>query len=227
MNNLIIFGDSFSTHFTTNDSVKIEDSWPELLSKKLGLNLINHALIGSSNGEITNKFFKEYECIQTDDVVILEIGFFDRLLDQFKNTTIDLEYDKRFEELDFEYFSRKILDMDEYIRQDIIKYTFICEYLKQRGNKFFIWCLDKDLPSKKKSFAYSQFNESLVSKFTNNFIRFNNKYSLMHEIIEKTPAYWVKDSDKHFNKIGHLFFFQYLYDIITSTEVKKEIKKII
>ena len=64
MNNLIIFGDSFSTHFTNDDSVKIEESWPVLLSEKLGLKLINHALIGACNGEIINKFFKEYECIK-------------------------------------------------------------------------------------------------------------------------------------------------------------------
>lgn len=224
MNNLIVFGDSFSTHFTTNDSVKIEDGWPHLLSNKLEMNLINHALVGGCNGEIINKFFKEYDCIKNGDIIILEIGFFNRILDHFKNTTINLQYDTRFDELDFEYFSRKILDMDEYIRQDIIKYGFICEYLKQKGNKFYIWCLDRELNPQNEMYAHAQFHKSLILKFDKNLIRFNNKFSLMDEIIEKTPEYWVNNSDKHFNKTGHQFFFQYLYDVIVS---KKENKKLI
>jgi len=226
MNNLIVFGDSFSTHFTTNDSVKIEESWPHLLSKELGMGVINHSLVGGCNGEIINKFFKEYDCIQSNDIVILEIGFFNRLLDHFKNTTIHLEFDDRFDELDFEFFSRKVLDMDEYIKQDIIKYGFICEYLKQRGNKFYLWCLDRELSPKKEPYAHAQFHISLIKKFESNLIKFNNKYSLMGEVIEKTPKYWVNNSDKHFNKTGHLFFFQYLYDIILC-KTEKENKKII
>ena len=41
MNNLYIFGDSFSTNFTSTNEVEINDSWPILLSEKLNLNLIN------------------------------------------------------------------------------------------------------------------------------------------------------------------------------------------
>ncbi len=226
MNNLIVFGDSFSTHFTTNDSVKIEDSWPQLLSKKLGMGLINHSLVGACNGEIINKFFKEYECIQSDDIVILEIGFYNRLLDHFKNTTIHLEYDERFDELDFQFFSRKVLDMDEYIRQDIIKYSFICEYLKQRNIKFYIWSLDTELSYKTEPNAFAEFQQSLVLKFDENLIKFRKNYSLMANIIEKTPEYWVNNYDKHLNKTGHLFFFQYLYDVIVLNEYKEN-KKII
>ncbi len=221
MNNLIVFGDSFSTHYTTNDSVNIEDSWPKLLSKKLGLELINHSLIGGCNGEILNKFFKEYECIKKDDIIILEIGFFNRLLDQFKNTTIHLEFDERFDELDFQFFSRKVLNMDEYIRQDIIKYAFICEYLKQRGNKFYLWCLDRELSFKDEPTAYNEFNSSIVNKFYENLIKFKNKYSLMDVVIEKNPKFWVNNSDKHFNKLGHEYFFLYLYGVITGTQIKE------
>ena len=112
-NNLIIFGDSFSTHFTTNNSVVLEESWPVLLSKKLNLNLINNALPGASNGEITNEIFKKYDDIKDDDIVILEIGFFNRILEQFSGTTFMLGYnDDRFDELDFKFYTRKVLNMD-------------------------------------------------------------------------------------------------------------------
>jgi hypothetical protein len=225
-NNLIVFGDSFSTHFTTNDSVKIEDSWPILLSSKLKLNLINHSLIGCSNGEILNKFFKEYETIQDGDIVILEIGFYNRILDHFKNTTIHLQYDARFVPIEKEFFEFKVLDMDEYIRQDLIKYEFIAHYLKSRGIKFYIWSLDSELKASDTRFAFTQFNTSLASKYKDNFITFNGVYSLMDEIIENNPSFWVNKSDKHLNKNGHEFFFQYLYDVMMGNSLNY-IKKLI
>jgi hypothetical protein len=219
-NNLIIFGDSFSTHFTTDGSVKIEESWPELLSKKLELNLINHSLIGCCNGEIINKFFKEYETITDGDIVIVGIGFYHRILDHFKNTTIHLGDDSRFNTIENTFFEFKSLDMDEYIRQDLIKFEFIAHYLTNRNVKFYIWSLDAELDSATERYAYSQFNEQFAKKYKSNMITFNGRYSLMDEIIENNSSFWVTNSDKHLNKIGHEFFFQYLYDVIMGKPLK-------
>ena len=141
MNNLYIFGDSFSTNFTSTNEVEINDSWPVLLSEKLNLNLINHAIIGASNGEIINKFFEKYEDIKKDDIVIFEIGFYNRVLDPFQNTTVAIEYDDRFIKVEMDFFEYKSLDMDEYIKQDLVKMEFIFNYLKMNSkenlNKYF------------------------------------------------------------------------------------------
>jgi hypothetical protein len=200
MNNLYIFGDSFSTNFTSTNEVEINESWPVLLSKKLNLNLINHAIIGACNGEIINKFFEKYENIKKDDIVIFEIGFYNRVLDPFQNTTIAIGYDDRFIKVEMDFFEYKSLDMDEYIRQDLRKMEFIFNYLKTIGVKFYIWCIDRDLDPIKEKYGFSHF-EFVTRKFPDNVIQYNNQY-------------WCSDGDKHFNKLGHLEFFQYLYPYI-------------
>ena len=222
MNNLVVFGDSFSTNFTNDKSVKIEESWPVLLSEKLNLNLINKALPGASNGEITNEVFKEYKDIKDNDVVIIEIGFFNRILEQFSGTTFMMGYnDDRFDELDFKFYSRKVLDMDSYIMQDFIKFEFICDYLKQRNIEFYIWCIDDMVEPKETPKAHNRFFKYFYKNFDKHFIKFNNDFGLMNNVVEKNPSFWVNNSDKHFNKGGHEFFFLYLYDIITGKERKR------
>ncbi len=221
MSNLIVFGDSFSTHFTTNNSVLLEESWPVLLSEKLNLNLINNALPGACNGEITNEIFKKYNDINDNDIVIIEIGFFNRILEQFSGTTFMLGYnDDRFDELDFNFYSRKILNMDSYIMQDFIKFEFICEYLKRRNIKFLVWCIDDIVDPKDNPKAHNRFFKYFYDKFNANFIKFNREFGLMTNIVEKNPQFWVNNSDKHFNKLGHEYFFLYLYDIIIGKERK-------
>jgi len=222
MNNLVVFGDSFSTHYSTDNSVLLEESWPILLSKELNLNLINHSLPGACNGEITNEVFKRYSDINDGDIVIVEIGFFNRILEQFTGTTFMLGYDDaRFDDLDFKFYSRKSLNLDLYIKQDLVKFEFICEYLKKRNIKFLIWFIDGELNPKDNPQSYNQLRYSLHNNFSEYFIQFNGKFSLMDEIIEKNPNFWVNKSDKHFNKIGHEYFFLYLYDIIIGNERKK------
>ncbi len=221
MNNLVVFGDSFSTHFSNNNSVKIEESWPILLSEKLNLNLINNALPGACNGEITNEIFKKYDDINNDDIVIIEIGFFNRILEQFSGTTIMLPYDtNRFDELDCKFYSRKILDLDEYIKQDLIRYEFICEYLEKRNINFLIWCVDDMVEPKDNPKAHNRFFKYFYNKFSTNFIKFNEEFGLMTNVVEKNPNFWIDKSDKHFNKLGHEYFFLYLYDIIREKERK-------
>ncbi len=222
MNNLIIFGDSFSTHYSTDDSVLLEESWPILLSKELKFNLINNSLVGASNGEILNSFFNKYESINDGDIVILEIGFFNRLLDSFKNTTFTLGFGGgRFSELETKFYESKIFELDEYIMQDFVKFKFICEYLQQKNIQFYIWCVTdyKYDTARPKSIYF--FENELYDKFKDNFILFNDKLSLMDEVIEKNPKFWVNNSDKHFNKLGHEYFFLYLYDIIKGIQRKK------
>jgi len=214
MSNLIIFGDSFSTNFTHKNEVSKNESWASLLAEKLNINLINHAIIGACNGEIINRFFKEYENIKKDDIVIFEIGFYNRVLDPFQNTTVAIGYDKRFSKVEMDFFEYKALNLDEYIKQDLIKFEFIFHYLKSIGVKLYIWCIDANLNLKKEKLAYEQFFYTLRDKFSNNILEYNNEFSFFDEFVQKNEKYWSSESDKHFNKLGHLEFFQYLYGYI-------------
>jgi hypothetical protein len=86
MNNLWIFGDSFCTTCHPNQrsdnmkgylsSVEINeiDSWSELLSKKLNLNLINLAKGGNSNYQIFQDFCDYCHLIKENDIVIIGWG---------------------------------------------------------------------------------------------------------------------------------------------------------
>ena len=180
MKNLIIFGDSFSTNFTHKNDVLENESWPSLLSDKLNLNLLNYAMIGACNGEIINRFFKEYQNIKNGDIVIFEIGFYNRILDPFQNTTVALGYDTRFSKIEMDFFEYKSLDLET----------------------------EKN--------AYEHFFYSLRDKFSNNIIKYNEKFSFFEEFVNKNPKYWSANSDKHFNKLGHNDFFLYLYQYIQS-----------
>jgi len=218
-NNLVIFGDSFSTNFSTNNSVLLEESWPVLLSKKLNLNLINHSLIGACNGEITHEFFKKYKDIKNDDIVIIEIGFFNRIFEQFTGTTFMLNSGhEKFESFEIEFYKRKCLKLDTHIYLDLLKFEFICDYLTKRNIKFLIWCIDGRLDVNELPHAHNHLYYSLYSNFSKNFIKFNNEFSLMDEVVEKSPSFWINNSDKHFNKLGHEYFFLYLYDIIAGNK---------
>jgi len=214
MRNLVIFGDSFSTNFTHKNDVDIFDSWPNLLAKELNLNLLNYAMIGACNGEIINRFFKEYKNIKKGDIVIFEIGFYNRVIDPFQNTTVAIGYDKRFSKLEMDFFEFKALDLDEYIKQDLIKIEFILNYLKTIDVDFYIWCIDRKLNFEKEKKSYEQFFYSLNQKFNQNIIKYNDEYSFFDEFVQKNPKYWSAESDKHFNKLGHNNIFLYLYQYI-------------
>ena len=213
-NNLIIFGDSFSTNFTHKNEVNESESWPSLLAEKLDMNLLNYAMIGACNGEIINRFFNEYKNIKKDDIVIFEIGFYNRVLDPFQNTTVSIGYDTRFSKLEMDFFEYKALNLDEYIKQDLVKMEFIFHYLESIGVKFYIWCIDRNLDIEKEKVAYQHFYYIIRDRFYENIIKYNDEFSIFDEFVEKNPKYWSSISDKHFNNLGHNDFFLYLYQYI-------------
>lgn len=212
MKKLIIFGDSFSTNFTTNDSVPVENGWPELLSKQLNIQLINHAIIGASNGEIINKFFEKYEDIDSNSIVIFQIGFFSsRILEHFSGKTIQIGYDyteeKKFSIEDIQYYNKKVFNLDKYIYSDILKIEFICNYLQKLGISFLIWSLDDIIDNISTPSAFNLFHNKLCIKFLKNFLFFGYTHSMMNDIILKRPEFWALKNDWHFNTAGHQYFY--------------------
>ena len=116
MKNLYIFGDSFSTNFSSINEIKLEESWPMLLSNKLGYELKSYVSPGISNCGILNKIYHNLDLTEIDksDIIIIGITFYDRLYDLWKNAGIDLRnnHTAGFTETEVNFYQEKILDTD-------------------------------------------------------------------------------------------------------------------
>jgi hypothetical protein len=146
MRNLYIFGDSFSTNFSTIDEVTIEESWPVLLSNKLNYKLQSYASAGISNYGILHKIYNNIDSLGKDDIVIIGITFYDRLYDFWKNIGIDLRNDdiKGFNESEIEFYKHKLSkknEMMQYTENALLQYNFIIENLIRYTYVFF-WNMD-------------------------------------------------------------------------------------
>ena len=69
MKNLYIFGDSFSTNFSTINEIELKDSWPTLLSNKLGYQLKSFASAGISNYGILNTIYNNSNFDKNDIIM--------------------------------------------------------------------------------------------------------------------------------------------------------------
>ena len=207
MKNLYIFGDSFSTNFSTIDEIELEESWPILLSNKLGYELKSYASAGISNYGILNTIYNNSN-FDKDDVVIIGITFYDRLYDFWKNVGIDLRNNdtEGFTQNEINFYQEKIINrngMMQYTQNALLQYNFIIKSLKQTTNVYF-WNMDKcGLPL---------FNE-MVKNNQKNYIKPFNEVCWI-DYCNSNPKWWQTNDDRHFGKTGHLEFFQYLYPYI-------------
>jgi hypothetical protein len=208
MKNLYIFGDSFSTNFSTIDEVSIEESWPVLLSNKLNYELQSYASAGISNYGILHKMYHNIDNLDKDDIVIIGITFYDRLYDFWKNIGIDLKNNdiKGFNESEIEFYKHKLSsknEMMQYTENALLQYNFIIENLKRYTNVFF-WNMDKcGLPI---------FNK-MVKNHSKNYIT-PIEAECWIDVCNKTSLWWQTNNDRHFGKEGHKEFFLYLYQYI-------------
>lgn len=103
MNKLWIFGDNNSAVFGKTKERRFKyykeyrggtfpKSWSELLSKELGLELKNMAVLGQSNYDIFDMFCKCIEQIKKDDIVIIGWGYVQRfrLVDETTNSFVTI-----------------------------------------------------------------------------------------------------------------------------------------
>ena len=89
-NSLHIFGCSFSSpyHEETDEYRRYKafcggsfpNTWFELLSNKMNLNLINHGIPGAGNDIIFNRVIEQIRTISKDDVVIIGWSFLSRFM---------------------------------------------------------------------------------------------------------------------------------------------------
>lgn len=210
-NNLIIFGDSFSTNFSVTNEIDLQESWPVLLSNKLDYNLYNFANAGISNYGILNNIYThlKFNELTKSDIVIIGFTFYDRIYDFWKNIGIDLRNNdtSSFSELEVKFYQHKQIDddaMNKYTNNALLQYNFIINSLKKITPNVFFWNMDRcDL---------SLFDE-MVKNNTKNYIKPFDKMCWM-DYCNETPEWWQKNDDRHFGKYAHNQFFQYLYQYI-------------
>lgn len=197
MKNIFVFGDSFSTNYTLDNQVSPQESWPSLLAKKLQRNIKNYANAGMCNGEIINRFMQRYHEIDSEDIVILETGFFSRVLNPFTNSTLfvnDILNESDHKNLnsnspqDYLFYKQYVLNMDTYIMHDVLKYKFILDYLTVKKIEFYVWSVDED----------KQLRSHLFDKFSKHYLMYPKDW----EHIVNNPAHWA-GNDKHFNAKAH------------------------
>lgn len=207
MNKLYIFGDSFSTNFSTINEIDTNESWPVLLSKKINYELQSFASAGISNYGILNSIYNNYNFTK-NDIVIIGITFYDRLYDFWKNIGIDLRNNDTvgFNEVEIAFYQNKIIDtngMMQYTQNALLQYNFIIKSLINTTNVYF-WNMDKcGLPI---------FN-NMIKEYGRYYIKPFNQVCWI-DYCNSNPNWWQTNNDRHFGKVGHLEFFQYLYEYI-------------
>lgn len=211
MKNLYIFGDSFSTNFSTIDEIQLEESWPILLSNKLGYELKSYASAGISNYGILNRIYDNLDLSKIDetDILIIGITFYDRLYDFWKNIGIDLRNNDTtgFTENEVNFYQEKILNtngMMQYTQTALLQYNFIINSLKKVTPNVLFWNMDKcGLP----------IFEKMVKSNRKNYIKPFDEVCWI-DYCNSNKLWWQTNNDRHFGKTGHLEFFQYLYPYI-------------
>jgi hypothetical protein len=180
MNNLFVFGDSFSAghgvrftpylSYINSEKLDYEVAFVDRIATELNLRLHNFARGGISNTAILKLFFQNYSKIKKDDVVIIQSTFWNRLTFTHKlknaefHSTGPGSMDKRINDPDFEeicdkylvlYHSREIAMIDTFSA-----YSLIAEFCDLKGIKVFFWSLDEISTE-----CYSKFEQIIKERF--------------------------------------------------------------
>lgn len=182
MPTLHVFGDSFSEGQPKNTKFppfilwkkirngNLPKSWAELLSEKLKLRLINHAVGGHSNFQIFEDVCANSDSFRINDIVIINWTFKTRFRwaaytshnknSSYNNNLIDLDGQNFWKKLssnndtkeDFDYISKKTKDdivtnlMSPLYTQEIYnKQKLLIEFSKSRRFKIFFWSTDDEI----------------------------------------------------------------------------------
>ena len=198
-----IFGDSYSTNFSSNNSVRYESSWPMLLSGEHNVNLASKA--GASNLEIIRSVMTEFGSIRRGDAVILQIGYFNRVFDMFTDRTFTAAGMETFTSIERSYYISKLYEPDLYVKNTLMFFDHIITVLRDRTDRVFVWMFEKI--GERNSLAMEYFNDSIIKKHGSRFITFDGSYSAEIGYFDKHPEYCVGSFDKHLNELGHANFY--------------------
>lgn len=216
-NKLYIFGDSFSTNYSTDNShVGKEFSWPYLLRDKLQLEIVDQGHAGISNQGLLQMLYRQLNPADANTVII-GLTFFNRTYDFYKNGGVDILHHTKGELLEkgvfdyeIDFYTERMNDAvgyKRYLQQLLEQYLFIFKTLKHLNVKFHFWCLD--------SIQGVHAFDVMKTQYSQHFIpNPNGEDAWFKPYIDKKTEWWQKNSDRHFSKFGHSEFFQYLYGYI-------------
>ena len=199
MNNLILFGDSFTSDVIieyANMYKNHEDyHWGEIIASKLNLNLINLGVGSFSNDRILDKIIENHHIIKEEDIVIIVKTFYNRFDIPNKDinlgftTVTPLSYEPL---LKFGFTSEEaksiilfltVIDDKNFVNRANLRYKFIEDFLYLKKIKNCIFWEVEDL--------WKTFED--IKTATNN-----------------------KINDNHWSYKGHKDFANYLLNIINN-----------
>lgn len=227
MNNLFVFGDSFSAghgvrytpylEMIGSDKSADDIAFIERIAKELNLNLVNYAKGGISNSAILKSFYENYHSIQSGDVVLIQSTFWNRLTFTHRDTQKeyhstgpnsiderlkDEHYKKICDEYIVLYHSREISMIDTFI-----VYPLIVDLCKAKGAKILFWSLDEISDE-----CYNRFESLIKDKFlippvAEKYVSwfspmvYENKLRIMDEVQLNDLHLSVKGNDIFFNEM--------------------------
>ena len=216
-NKLYVYGDSFSTNYSTDGShVDKEFSWPYLLRDELGLEIVDQGHAGISNQGLLQMIYRNFNPNDAHTVII-GLTFFNRTYDFYKNGGVDILHntkeqllEKGIFDYEIDFYTKRLEDEDgyrRYVQQLLEQYLFIFKIMKQLNINFHFWCLDSLQGIHAFDVMKSQYKEHFIPNP-------NGEDAWFKPYIDKKTEWWQKNSDRHFSKFGHSEFFQYLYGYI-------------
>ena len=211
---LYIYGDSFSTNFSSFEAIEKEKTWSYLLKEELNLEIVDQAYSGISNQGLLQMVYRSLN-VEDSEFIVFGLTFFNRIYDFYINGGVDLRMgDEALLELgikdyEIEFYKKRSLDEQGYkacLQQQLEQFHFLFRTLKSMNKKFVFWCLDE---------TENDWYKKLINDFSEEFIPSpvgtNNWFK---PFIDKTPEWWQINNDRHFGENGHKEFFQYLYGYI-------------
>lgn len=234
MNKLHIFGDSFSANdwysfldvkkwMECMGSNELPLSWSDILKNKLGYELENHAVGGSSNDEIFDKIINKSISFKKNDIVIVNWTHLHRFrlvnfdTDQWTRLSLNVEktnFDKNMINFIGHNQTHRLQIQKIYDRENML-----LDYSYVKGFNIFFWSVDHrvilDLPTTFLSKKQYIMHDTLLEVF-NPFNGHRNIEKILNKFgggtIEQETNGCVEDS--HFGQKGHEILSNLFYEYI-------------
>jgi len=195
MKKLWVFGCSFATGFNQEGN-DLNYHWPLLLSEKLNCELVNFGSPGLCNWDNILKFIDVRDEMNSEDVVVFEFTFFDRI-NLYPHIAHIKEFKEYFAKNDYNKFAQKNKDVNfDWFKKHILTYC------KNKNIK--LYCITAE---GQYSIDFDRYFNIINFIPAPNHSNKNPNYSFYTGWQDDNEETWIhyanKTYDKHFNRLGH------------------------